>query len=200
MIIYLTARPDRGPGLRLGLRPTRAYAPTWTCTVAEIARAIPPSPGDFRFSSSLRVQASRRSEIAFPIVGSRRQGLRPAPTFFRLQALKHLPCGRLGLHRKRCQEVPHQAVRVNGFRLPIAQRDHQPNSHDELGRNVVRVLLYPRSGVPSTGKGWTARDSGMVRGPGFEPGTSRLSAECSSRLSYPRIKRPPPLRKRPAWS
>jgi hypothetical protein len=27
----------------------------------------------------------------------------------------------------------------------------------------------------------------LVRGPGFEPGTSRLSAECSSQLSYPRI-------------
>lgn len=49
-------------------------------------------------------------EHAFPIVSSRCQGLRPAPTFFRLQALKQA-CA-LGLHRKRCQEVPHQAIQV----------------------------------------------------------------------------------------
>ena len=34
-------------------------APTWTCTVAEIARATPPSPGDLRLSSSLRVHVSQ---------------------------------------------------------------------------------------------------------------------------------------------
>jgi hypothetical protein len=35
----------------------------------------------------------------------------------------------------------------------------------------------------------------LVRGPGFEPGTSRLSAVCSSLLSYPRMWRL--LRRRP---
>jgi hypothetical protein len=56
MIIYLTALAGHGPVLP-GLRPTRACAPTWTCTVAEIARDIRPSPAGLRFSSSLRVQA-----------------------------------------------------------------------------------------------------------------------------------------------
>jgi len=72
---------SRGPCLRKGLRPTRACAPTWTCTVAEIARLIRPSRAGLRFYSSLQVQAPlQKEEVAFPIVGSRRPDLRPAPT------------------------------------------------------------------------------------------------------------------------
>jgi len=52
--------------------------PTWTCTVAEITRATEPSPARLRLSRSLRLLATHR--VAVAIVGSRRQGLHPAPT------------------------------------------------------------------------------------------------------------------------
>lgn len=123
------SRPEgRGPE---GLRPTRAYAPTWTCTVAEIARLIRPSPIGLRFYSSLRVQAPRRTEVAFPIVGFHRPGLRPAPSIRRLRALQTSPEGDSGFTGSGARKFLTTAC---GYRRPRRaspdlQRDHLPNSH-----------------------------------------------------------------------
>ncbi|BAD41367.1 hypothetical protein STH2382 [Symbiobacterium thermophilum IAM 14863] len=92
MIIYLTARPDRGPGLLLGLRPTRAQrrllglAP-WR----RLPVPLPRRRGTCVSLARYRYKRLAPGETAFPIVGSRRQSLRSAPTFFRLRVLMRLP-------------------------------------------------------------------------------------------------------------
>ena len=144
---HLSHGPDqsRGPGPTGTASYPQLTLPTWTCTVAEIARATPPSPGDLRFSSSLRVPASHLSEMAFPIVGSRRQGLRPAPTFYRLQALRRLIAqARTSPIAVPGSSSPHYPGKDGLAASPFMRRDHLPDSHD-IWLVGFRTLIIPRN-------------------------------------------------------
>ena len=116
---HLSHGPDRDRGPHRGLRPTRPEGPTWTCTVAEIARLIRPSRAGLRFYSSLRVPASQaKTRDSLPHRRLTPPGLAPSANF--------LPCG------KRCQEVPHHPIPVQPaeISLPVsAARSSAELSH-----------------------------------------------------------------------
>jgi hypothetical protein len=134
MIIYLTARPKAVAPVLPGLRPTRACAPTWTCTVAEIARLIRPSPAGMRFYSSLRVPASQGDSL--PHRRLTPPGLASCANFFRLQVLNaHVKQARTSPKAVPGSSSPRHPGKGDSQRRisPLAQRDHLPDSHvDQL--------------------------------------------------------------------
>ncbi len=172
MIIYLTARPDRGPGLRQGLRPTRAQRRL--LGLAPWRRLPVPLPRRRGTCVSLARYRLALCANFLPATGPdcvcRRQ-TRTSP--------KAVPGSSSPGH-------PGNAASAS----PSARRDHPPNSHDmklwseslDFHCNRRRLCRPPEK---------VGRHS-MVREPRFELGTSRLSAVCSGQLSYPRMIRPLP--------
>jgi hypothetical protein len=141
MIIYLTADQSRGPE---GLRPTRPEGPTWTCTVAEIARDIRLSPAGLRFSSSLQVQAPTR--VRFPHRRLAPPGLTSCAIFLlvtRPQAPKRARTSPVAVPGS--SSPGHSGV-SDRKASPVTQRDHLPNSHVRRGR-LWHEYILPRSQI-----------------------------------------------------
>ncbi|MDF2627449.1 MAG: hypothetical protein K0R39_1280 [Symbiobacteriaceae bacterium] len=161
MIIYLAAL-------------TRGDGPLRDCVLPALARLLglapwrrlPVPPGRHRpvcvslarYRYKRLGPAFRGSEIAFPIVGSRRQVLRPAPTFSRVRALTRPRRGSdfTGSGARKFLTTPSGCSWPKAS--PLAQRDHLPNSHNIRLVESDQILSVPyiRGAVQRTKYGRTA--------------------------------------------
>jgi hypothetical protein len=178
MIIYLTApTKSRGPVLP-GLRPTRACAPTWTCTVAEIARATRPSPAGMRFSSSLQVHAPQGE--GFPHRRLAPPGLTPCANFrpatgpqtpaeassdFTGSGARKFLTASSGCRRP--YGLPVNAARSSTELTPVWSKTR--SNHHYTGKSERRPALNAER-----------RRKRLVDREGLEPSTVRLRVGCST--------------------